>query len=124
MFYTNPYSKLFWLKSKSLQNSLFILAFDLSRSTAGSTDPMTGLAGRPSESTEVLAGARIRVHVARSTRRSTAACLTVTQLLSVCLGRPGGRPLAYNGSFILYCGRPAGRPTDPLNSKRLFSGLF
>jgi len=38
MFYTYPYSKIFYLKSKALQNSVYILAFDLSRSTARSTD--------------------------------------------------------------------------------------
>jgi len=113
MFYTYPYTKIFYLKSKSLQNPVFILAFDLSRSTDRSTVPVSGQAGRPTKSTVVLAAVRIRVHVCRSTARSTEPCLTVRHLLSVFLGRPGGRPLACNGSFILNCGRPTGRPIEP-----------
>jgi len=71
MFYTYPYSKIFWLKSKSLQNFVLNWTFDLSRSTGRSTDLVSGQADRPAKSTEVLADARISVHVSRSTERST-----------------------------------------------------
>ena len=57
------------LKMDVSSNSIFILGFDLSRSTGWVDRPVSGQAGRPAESTVVLADARIRVHVARSTGR-------------------------------------------------------
>ena len=77
---------------------------------SGSADPVSGQSGRPTQSTEVLAAVCIRVHVSRSTGRSTEACLTVRPLLSVFFGRPAGRPRAGNGSYFWTSGRPTGRP--------------
>ena len=73
------------------------------------TDHVSGQAGRPTQSTEVLAAVRISVHVSRSTARSTEACLTVRPLLSVYFGRPGGRPRAGNDSY--FC-TSVDRPVD------------
>ena len=69
MFYIYLYSKLLCLILNSLQNSVSDLTFDLSQSTGRPTDPVSGQAGRQTQSTEVLAAVRIRVHVARSTGR-------------------------------------------------------
>ena len=53
----------------SLQNSVFVLGFDLSRSTGRVDRPVSGQAGRQTQSTEVMAAVCIRVHVAKSTGR-------------------------------------------------------
>ena len=122
MFYTNPCSKVFLLKSKSFLFSFLKLIFDLIRST-GAVD-------------------RVCVSLVRSTGpvdRSSGRCTYQCACLPVDRGgRPRycfcsqffsvdrvGRPLAYNGRiFELPVDRPS-RPMCPLNSNgQILSELF
>ena len=116
MFYTNLCSKVFLSKSKSPLYSFKNLIFNLFRSTDRSTDSMSGLTGRPcSRPRNWQVHVSVCMFYGRPSGRPT-----VTHLLSGCLGRPGGRPLACNGHiFELQVDRAVDRGIR-LNSKRLF----
>ena len=66
---------------------MFILIFGLCRSTDRSTDVCFSLVRSTGQSTEVLADARIRVHVCRSTGQST-------ESMSGLVGRPSQSTVA------------------------------
>ena len=74
----------------SLKILFLVWVFDLSRSTDWVDRPVSGQAGRPTQSTEVLAAARIRVHVCRSTG-PVDRTLSVCKTLALCLFGSTGR---------------------------------